>query len=40
MDLASILWGVAFVLFMGYLIHKLNKDDGIFFSDTIVTFYE
>ena len=30
MDLASILCGVAFVLFMGYLIHKLNKDDGIF----------
>jgi hypothetical protein len=27
MDLASILCGVAFMLFMGYLINKLNKDD-------------
>lgn len=27
MDLASILCGVAFMLFMGYLISKLNKND-------------
>jgi len=27
MDLASILCGVAFMLFIGYLINKLNKND-------------
>jgi hypothetical protein len=27
MDLVSILCGVAFILFMGFLINKLNKDD-------------
>jgi hypothetical protein len=27
MDLASILCGVGFILFMGYLINRLNKDN-------------
>lgn len=27
MDVASILFGVAFMLFMGYLINKLNDND-------------
>jgi len=27
MDIASILCGIGFMLFMGYLINKLNKDN-------------
>lgn len=27
MDIASILCGIGFMLFIGYIINKLNKDD-------------